>query len=154
MINLTVGKYRCYTPTEEEYPTVESLLLDVIPKNSSENINERERRKLRNNIKFYDCLLCVNTETGEPIGTCLYRKVNSVYELVHMLVLPEYRITKGSALLNYALINSISGGREIYLKSKDISTFSKVIDHVHGDIYQINDRAREGLERYIGKEVK
>lgn len=128
------------------------VLLPAV-KDSTPSIEESNKRKLKSYLKACDNLICY-APNGEVVGACVYRYAMYGIELIHMWVEPRYRVTYGSGLLNYFLINVIGEGKEIRLTTSNVSTFEKVVEP-YGKLgqYRIVDRARVGLNKMLDSKV-
>ena len=147
MLQAEVNGYVCRST--DDYELLHDYLVDKVTYDESKDLEAANKRRLKSYVKNCKNLICY-APNGEIVGVCLYIHLVSVIELVHMYVEPKYRVTYGSGLLNHYMINIVGDNCAIQLKSKDTTTFEKVVTAtLKLGVYRINDRARDGLERML-----
>ncbi len=150
MLQAEVNGYTCRST--DDYELLYDVL-EVVTKDKNPSVEAMNKRKLRSTTKACDNLLC-RTDSGDLVGACVYTTGINGIELIHMYVEPKYRVSYGSALINHYLINVIGDGKRIWLKSGDISSFSKVVEETDKlEVYTITDRAREGLKKMLSGKI-
>lgn len=150
MLQAEVNGYTCRS--SDNYKLLYSTLEDTTVDNSK-SIEASNKRRLEKIIKAYDNLVCYD-KLGNIVGVCVYTTELKGIELVHMYVLPKYRVSYGSALLNHYLINVIGDNKEILVKSDNISSFKKVVEKTKMlGIYTITNRARDGLKNMLDGKI-
>lgn len=147
------GRFLCKDGEEEDFENILRSLTPVVSVESNPVLSKNKVNALSKQINFYDSLVCYDSKA--LVGVCLYRHTSTHIEVLHMYVDPKYRVTYGCGLINHYLINVIAKGKELMLKSEDISTFDRVIDKTKTPhVYTINDRARLGLKRMFKDKIQ
>ena len=150
MLQAEVNGYVC--KSTQNYEVLYSVLEDITLDDTA-SIQAMNQRKLTKTIKSCDNLICYSP-SGDAVGACVYTTGLNGIELIHMYVVPKYRVSYGSALLNHYLINIIGDGKEVWLKSGNTSSFNKVVEETKMlDVYTITDRARDGLKKMLADKV-
>ena len=151
MLQAEVNGYICRST--DNYDVLYDTL-EVITADSNPSVEAMNKRKLAKVIRSCSNLVCYD-KAGNVVGACIYTVGILGIELLHMYVVPRYRVTYGSAILNHYLINIVGDGKEIGLRSSDISTFGRVVEETKRlGVYTISDRARLGLKRMLKDKVK